>query len=187
MTWLRYLPNLITVLRILLVGPVVWALLQNRFELAIWLFVIAGVSDAVDGFLAKRFGWTSRVGGILDALADKFLLVSTFVALWWLKVFPAWLVLWIFARDLLIVGGGIYYNIYIGKFDPAPSMISKLNTLLQIILAAMGVVHLGITPVAPWLMHTLIWMVMATVFLSGAGYVREWSRRAAAERRRARR
>jgi cardiolipin synthase len=185
MTWLRYTPNLITILRILLVVPIVWALLHRRFELAIWLFVIAGVSDAVDGFLAKRFGWTSRVGGILDALADKFLLVSTFGALWWLKVFPTWFVLWILARDLVIVGGGIVYNARIGKFDPAPSMISKLNTFLQIVLAAAGVVHVGITPVPGWIIQTLIWAVVVTVFLSGAGYVREWSRRAAAGGRRA--
>ena len=185
MSWLRYIPNLITILRMMLVGPVVWALLNRRFELAIGLFVIAGVSDAVDGFLAKRFGWTSRVGGILDALADKFLLVSTFLALWWLEVFPAWLVLWILARDLVIVGGGIVYNARIGKFDPAPTMISKLNTFLQIVLAAVGVVHIGITPVPTWLMQALIWAVVLTVFLSGAGYVREWSRRAAAGGRRA--
>lgn len=179
MGWLRYLPNLITILRILLVGPVVWALLDGRYQLAIWLFVIAGVSDGVDGFLAKHFGWTSRLGGILDALADKFLLVSTFVALWWLAVFPGWLVLWILARDLLIVGGGIVYRTRIGTFDPEPSPISKLNTLLQIILAALGVVHLGITPIPWWLFQVLIWTVVVTVFLSGAGYVREWSRRAA--------
>lgn len=185
MSWMRHLPNLITVLRILLVGPVVWALLERRFELAIYLFLIAGVSDAVDGFLAKQFGWSSRLGGILDALADKFLLVSTFLALWWLDVFPTWLVVLILARDLLIVGGGIAYRTRIGVFDPAPTLISKLNTLLQIVLAALGVVHLGIVPVPEWVFLVLIWSVVVTVVLSGAGYVREWSRRAASEVRRA--
>ena len=76
--YLRHLPNLISVARIILVGPVVWALLDGRYTLAFWLFVIAGASDGIDGFLAKRFGWSSRLGGILDALADKLLLVSTF-------------------------------------------------------------------------------------------------------------
>ncbi len=178
MHWLRYLPNLITILRILLVGPVVWALLEQRFELAIWLFVIAGVSDGVDGFLAKQFGWTSRLGGILDALADKFLLVSTFLALWWLGVFPGWLVLLILARDLLIVGGGIVYRTRVGAFDPEPTYISKLNTFLQIVLAALGVIHLGITPLPSWVFDVLMWSVVVTVCLSGLGYVREWSRRA---------
>jgi len=179
-TPLRHLPNIISGLRVVLVGPIIWALLTHRFDIAIWLFLIAGVSDAVDGFLAKRFGWSSRLGGILDALADKFLLVSTFVCLWWLGVFSGWLVLWILARDLLIVVGGVVYNSRIERFDPEPSFTSKLNTFLQIVLAALGVVHLGFYPVPPWLLDGLIYAIVLTVFFSGAGYVREWSRRAAA-------
>jgi len=179
-TPLRHLPNIISGLRVVLVGPIVWALLNQRFELAIWLFLIAGVSDGVDGFLAKRFGWSSRLGGILDALADKFLLVSTFVCLWWLGVFPGWLVLWILARDLLIVTGGVLYNSRVEKVDPEPSLISKLNTVLQIVLAALGVVHLGLYAMPQWLLSGLMYAVVLTVLFSGAGYVREWSRRAAA-------
>ncbi|RMG33697.1 MAG: CDP-alcohol phosphatidyltransferase family protein [Gammaproteobacteria bacterium] len=178
---LRHLPNLISTLRIVLVGPIVWALLERHFEAAIWLFLVAGISDGVDGFLAKRFGWTSRLGGILDALADKFLLVSTFVCLWWLGVFPGWLVLWIMARDVLIIVGGIVYNSRIERFEPAPSLVSKLNTFLQIVLAALGVVHIGIAPIPAGLLQGLMWAVVLTVFLSGAGYVREWTRRALAK------
>ena len=104
---LRHLPNIISAARVVMVAPIVWSLLNRQFELAIWLFLIAGASDGLDGFLAKRFGWTSRLGGILDALADKALLVSTFVCLWWLALFPAWLVLavlgivsaWLVLRD----------------------------------------------------------------------------------------
>jgi cardiolipin synthase len=180
---LRHLPNLISALRMVLVVPIVWALLDRHIELAIGLFLVAGVSDAVDGFLAKQFGWASRLGGILDALADKFLLVSTFFCLWWLGVFPGWLVLWVLARDVLIVGGGIVYNVRIGPFVPEPSPVSKLNTFLQIVLAALGVVHLGITPVADWLLQVLMGAVVLTVFFSGAGYVREWTRRAAVRQR----
>lgn len=179
-TWLRHLPNLISGARVLLVGPIVWSLLTHRFELAIWLFVAAGISDGVDGFLAKRFCWTSRLGGILDALADKFLLVSTFVCLWWLKVFPAWLVLLIFARDLLIVVGGVLYNARIEKVNPEPSLVSKLNTLLQIVLAALGVIHLGLWMMPAGVLEGLSYLVALTVLLSGADYVRVWSRRAAA-------
>lgn len=178
---LRHLPNLISALRVVLVVPIVWSLLDRRLELAIALFLVAGVSDAVDGFLAKQFGWVSRLGGILDALADKFLLVSTFLCLWWLGVFPGWLVLWVLARDVLIIGGGIVYNSWIEPFVPEPSRVSKLNTFLQIVLVALGVVHLGITPVAGWLLHLLMGAVVLTVFFSGAGYVREWTRRAAVQ------
>lgn len=175
---LRHLPNLISAARILLVGPIVWALLDGAFALAIWLFVIAGASDGLDGFLAKRYGWSSRLGGILDALADKLLLVSTFVCLWWLGVFPWWLVLSVLARDLVIVTGALVYNYRIEAVQPTPSMISKLNTFLQIALAAAGVIQLGFGGVPGWLLQMLIWSVMLTILWSGAGYVLEWTRRA---------
>ncbi len=177
-SYLRHLPNLISVARIILVGPVAWSLLNERFGLAIWLFLVAGASDGLDGFLAKRFGWSSRLGGILDALADKLLLTSTFFCLWWLGVFPWWLVLSILARDLVIVVGATVYNFRIETVQPAPTLVSKLNTFLQIALAAVGVIKLGFGGIPGWIMQTLIWSVMLTVLLSGAGYIREWTRRA---------
>ena len=178
--YLRHLPNVISVARIILVGPIVLSLLEGRFTLAIWLFLAAGASDGLDGFLAKRFGWSSRLGGILDALADKLLLVSTFVCLWWLGLFPWWLVLSILARDLVIVIGATVYNFRIETVQPEPSLISKLNTFLQIALAAVGVVELGFGGIPGWVIQSLVWAVMRTVLLSGIGYVREWSRRARA-------
>ena len=181
-SYLRHLPNLISVVRVLLVVPVVWSLLNDHFSLAIWLFLIAGASDGLDGFLAKRYGWSSRLGGILDALADKFLLVSTFVCLWWLGLFPWWLVMAVLARDLIIVIGAVVYNFRIETVQPEPSLASKLNTFLQIALAAVGVVQLGFGGVPQWLLQTLIWSVMLTILLSGIGYVREWSRRARVSR-----
>ena len=181
-SYLRHLPNLISMVRVLLVVPVIWSLLNDRFGVAIWLFLIAGASDGLDGFLAKRYGWSSRLGGFLDALADKFLLVSTFVCLWWLGLFPWWLVMAVLARDLIIVVGAIVYNFRIETVQPEPSLASKLNTFLQIALAAVGVVQLGFGGVPQWLLQTLIWSVMLTILLSGIGYVREWSRRARASR-----
>jgi cardiolipin synthase len=177
---LRHLPNLISAARIVLVVPIIWSLLNRDFSLAIWLFLIAGASDGLDGFLAKHYGWSSRLGGILDALADKLLLVSTFVCLWWLGIFPWWLVLSVLARDLVIVTGAVVYNYRIEAVQPEPSMISKLNTVLQIALAAVGVIELGFGGVPVWLMQTLIWSVMLTILLSGGDYVLEWSRRARA-------
>lgn len=177
-SYLRHLPNLISVGRIVLIGPVVWALLSERFTLAFWLFVIAGASDGLDGFLAKRFGWSSRLGGILDALADKLLLVTSFVCLWWLGMFPWWLVLAILARDLVIVIGATLYNFRVETVQPEPSLISKLNTFLQIALAAVGMIQLGFGGIPAWLLGGLIWAVMLTVLLSGFDYVRVWGRRA---------
>lgn len=176
--YLRHLPNLISAARVVLVVPIIWSLLHRDFDLAIALFLIAGASDGLDGYLAKRFDWRSRLGGILDALADKILLVSTFLCLWWLNIFPWWLVAWVLLRDLVIVVGATVYNFRVETVEPAPSLVSKLNTVLQIALAAVGVLQLGFGGVPAWLLQGLIGAVMLTVLLSGAGYVREWGRRA---------
>tara|TARA_B100000674_G_scaffold441978_1_gene406030 strand:+ start:152 stop:727 length:576 start_codon:yes stop_codon:yes gene_type:complete len=170
----KQIPNLITGLRVILVLPIVWALLTSKFELAILLFIIAGVSDGVDGYLAKRFDWSSRIGGILDALADKFLLTSTFLCLWLLNVFSGWFVIWVLLRDLMIIFGGIVYNLRVAKFNPKPSLISKINTFLQIVLAALGVIHIGLYPIPEWLLDIFIYTVTLTVLLSGVGYIKEW-------------
>jgi len=87
-TLLRHLPNLISMLRILMVPPVAWLIVEQHYALALGLFVVAGVSDGVDGFLAKHYGWTSRLGSILDPLADKLLLSVSFVTLAWLGHLP---------------------------------------------------------------------------------------------------
>tara|TARA_B100000902_G_C27200277_1_gene858697 strand:+ start:230 stop:808 length:579 start_codon:yes stop_codon:yes gene_type:complete len=170
----KHIPNMISGLRVVLVIPIIWSLLSQKFELAIVLFIIAGISDGVDGFLAKRFGWHSRIGGILDALADKFLLISTFLCLWLLHVFPGWFVFWILLRDLMIVFGGIFYNLRVAKFHPKPSLISKFNTFLQIILAALGVLHLGLYSIPAWLLDIFIYTIAFTVLLSGMGYIKDW-------------
>lgn len=174
---MHHLPNIISFLRILLVAPIVWALLNHRYDLAVVLFVIAGISDGVDGYLAKRFGWESRFGGVLDAIADKLLLVSTFIVLWLLTVFPLWLVALIIMRDLLIVGGGVIYNLKVEKFNAEPSLMSKLNTVLQIILATVGVLSLGLIDVSPVVIDVLTWAVAITVVMSGFGYANTWGRR----------
>jgi cardiolipin synthase len=174
---MHHLPNIISFLRILLVAPIVWALLNHRYDLAVVLFVIAGISDGVDGYLAKRFGWESRFGGVLDAIADKLLLVSTFIVLWLLTVFPLWLVALIIMRDLLIVGGGVIYNLKVEKFNAEPSLMSKLNTVLQIILATVGVLSLGLIDVLPVVIYVLTWAVAITVVMSGFGYANTWGRR----------
>jgi len=174
---MHHLPNIISFLRIILVAPIVWALLNNHYDLAVILFVIAGVSDGVDGFLAKRFDWTSRFGGVLDAIADKLLLVSTFICLWLLAVFPLWLVALIIIRDVLIVGGGVIYNLKVEKFIAEPSVMSKLNTLLQIVLATVGVLSLGLLNVSAVMIDVLSWAVAITVVLSGFGYANTWGRR----------
>lgn len=172
------IPNLISVGRIILVIPVVWLLLTQNFKQAMMLFFIAGASDALDGFLAKHYQWQSRLGGILDPLADKFLLVSTYLCLGWLEALPWWLIGLIILRDLVIVGGALIYNYRIAQLDAEPTLISKVNTFLQIALALLVVYSLGFEPVSNILVTVLIWLVTASTLLSGYGYVTDWSRRA---------
>lgn len=172
------IPNIISVLRIGLVLPVVAALAHGEFVLALLLYTIAGVSDGIDGYIAKRFRCTSRLGSILDPLADKLLLVSTYVTLAWLELLPLWLVAAVVARDLLILAGAASYHLLIGEYEMAPTLVSKLNTFAQIVLGLAVVFSAGVYALPPALIDWLIWLVLATTLVSGADYVWTWGARA---------
>lgn len=172
----RDIPNLITGLRILLVAPFLWLLLEERYGAALALFVIAGLSDALDGFLAKYYDWTSDLGGLLDPIADKLLLIGAILALGWLGELPSWLVALVIARDLIIVGGAIVYHLRIARFHAAPLLISKLNTLVQLALVCAVIVHYGLTPLPGWLLTSAIYLTALTTVWSGAAYIWRWGR-----------
>ncbi|HHH43129.1 MAG TPA: CDP-alcohol phosphatidyltransferase family protein [Gammaproteobacteria bacterium] len=150
----------------------------EQYNLALLLFFVAGASDAVDGFLAKRFGWTSRLGALLDPLADKFLLVTCYAVLAWNGLLPSWLLVLVLTRDLLIVGGAVAYNFRIRRLEAEPTLISKLNTLLQILLVLLVIVYQATDwGQAQWI-DWLIWAVTVSVIWSGLDYVVTWTRRA---------
>ncbi len=174
----RDIPNIISIMRVLLSIPVMYFLLQKSYGSALILFAVAGFSDGLDGFLAKRYGWQSRLGGLLDPLADKVLLMSSFLVLGATGLIPIWLVLAAIARDLIIVGGALYYNFMVEEVQPAPSLISKLNTLLQILLVLAVVTDAGPLPLPDLLIDSLLWSLLATVVISGGHYVFVWSRKA---------
>lgn len=180
----RDIPNLISVLRILLVFPVIWLLLNREYRLSMLLFFIAGVSDGLDGFLARYFRWQSHLGGILDPLADKFLLVSVYLCLGWLEALPWWLVGLVILRDLVIVSGAVIYHFRVERLEARPSLVSKLNTLMQILLALLVVYDLGFAPMPAGLVQGMIWGVAITTILSGVDYVVSWSRKAGLQIRR---
>lgn len=180
----RDLPNLITGLRILLVAPLVWALLNGQFAAALVLFVLAGASDGIDGYLARHYGWQSRLGALLDPLADKLLLVATYLALGALGFLPLWLVALVLGRDLVIVAGAVAYHLRFGRLDLAPSLVSKFNTILQIALALAAILSVGVGWLPVWSIDVLIAAVFASTVLSGLHYVAVWSRRAWRESRR---
>jgi cardiolipin synthase len=174
---LKQIPNIISVFRILLVVPILLFLLENAYGYALILFAVAGISDGVDGFLAKRFNWQTWIGGLLDPLADKLLLVSSFVALGWLGLLPIWLVALVFLRDLVIVAGATYYHHHVGKVGGEPTLISKVNTFVQILLVLL-VVFAQIIAVPGFLIPLFIALVTMTTISSGIDYVIKWSRRA---------
>jgi cardiolipin synthase len=181
---LDYIPNLITLGRIVLVGPLVWYLLHEEYAIAFVLFLAAGASDALDGQLAKRLGWESRLGGLLDPAADKLMLVAGFLCLGWLGALPGWLVVLVILRDLVIVAGAATYHWLIAPLEAKPMFISKVNTVLQIALVLVAIAERAWPAVPPVLSQGLIVTVAATTGASGVAYVVEWSRRAADPARR---
>jgi cardiolipin synthase len=174
----RDIPNIITAFRFLLVPPVVILLLQDRFAAALVVFGVAGFSDGLDGFLARRYGWRSRLGGLLDPLADKLLMVSSFLTLGWLGWIPLWLVALVILRDLVIVAGATFYNMRIEKLEAEPTILSKLNTVAQILLVLAVMFSLGVQTLPAHWIDMLIYSVVATTLLSGLDYVRIWGKRA---------
>jgi cardiolipin synthase len=176
----RDIPNIISLLRIALVIPVVYLLLEREFSYALVLFFVAGFSDALDGYLAKRNHWKSRLGSILDPLADKLLLVFSYLALGWLHEIPMWLVIAVMVRDVVIVVGAIAYHELISEYDMMPTWMSKTNTFFQIMLVLAVVFSLGAYTLPGWLIDTLIYTVAVTTFVSGTNYVWVWGRRAIA-------
>jgi cardiolipin synthase (CMP-forming) len=175
---LRHLPNVITAIRILLVVPIAVALANHQLATTIALFGVAALSDAADGFLAKRFGWQSELGAVLDPAADKLLLATVFITLAYLKLVPLWLMAAAVARDAIIVAGALLYRCLIGPLNIRPSVASKFNTLCQavFIMAVVGREEFSVPPA--WAVTALGAMVFATVTVSGIDYVLIYGRRA---------
>jgi cardiolipin synthase len=170
------LPNLITIGRILLVPVIVWAITAGEMLFAFILFLAAGVSDAVDGFLAKRFGMQSELGSYLDPLADKALIVSIYIALGIAEALPRWFVILVVSRDIMIVSAVMLSWVVGHPVAMKPLTVSKANTVAQIVLATLVLGSLGLAFKADWLIGLGIAVVAALTLLSIAAYVREWVR-----------
>ena len=170
------IPNIITLGRIMLVPIIVWAIVSSQMEVAFAVFLIAGISDAVDGFLAKRFNMTSELGALLDPLADKALLVSIYMALGIWGAIPRWIVILVVSRDIMIVAAVIVSWLFGKPIPMKPLMVSKLNTAAQVALAALILAALGFGfKSSP---YDLILMGFVTVFtlISVSLYLVEWVR-----------
>ncbi len=143
---------------------------------AFWLFLAAGASDAVDGFIAKRFDSRSELGALLDPIADKALIVSMVVTLGLAGYLPNWLVILVVFRDVLIIGGFVLTQFAAEPLNSRPLLISKLNTALQIVLVAWTLARLGLKVADRDITELLIDAVAATTVLSGAVYLVRWMR-----------
>lgn len=174
--WLRQIPNALTMMRVVLVLPIAWLLLAERFGQALSLFFIAGISDGLDGFLARRFGWTSRFGAVLDPLADKLLLVTSYLCLSVTQVLPWWLTMLVLLRDALIVSGAVAYRYLVGALSMAPSVLGKCSTVLQILLVLVVLIELSVWPAFADYRSALIVCVALLAVLSGGHYVWQWTR-----------
>ena len=170
------LPNLITIARILLVPFTVWLIISDAYGFAFLAFAAAGVSDGVDGFIARRYDLRTELGAYLDPLADKALLVSVYVTLGFLKVLPAWLVILVVSRDVLIVGAFILSWLMDRPVQVRPSMLSKVNTTGQIVLVVivLGAALLAIS-IGPLLLAGMVLVAILTA-TSGGLYLLEWVR-----------
>jgi len=170
------IPNLITLGRILLVPVVVWAIASGEMRFAFLLFLVAAISDAVDGFLAKRFGMTTELGAYLDPLADKVLIVSIYLTLGFAGNIPRWIVILVVSRDIMIVGAILLSWLIDKPVTVKPLMVSKLNTAVQIIYAGLVLASFGFALDTGWLLTLVMALVAVLTLLSVGFYVAEWVR-----------
>jgi cardiolipin synthase len=170
------IPNLITLARILAVPIVVWAITAGEVRVAFALFLAAGLSDLVDGFLAKRFNMATELGAYLDPLADKAMIVSIYVALGISGYIPRWLVILVVSRDIMIVGAVILSWLVDKPLQQKPLTISKLNTVAQIVYATVVLAALAFRWNIPVVLNILIGLVAVLTLLSVAFYVAYWVR-----------
>lgn len=169
------IPNFITIARLFAVPLIVWLMINDLYLLAAITFALAGISDAVDGFIAKRYSQSSELGGYLDPLADKALLVSVFVTLGFKGVLPLWLIMLAVSRDILIVGAVILAWMVNNPMAMRPHWVSKFNTAAQILLIALALgERAGVAMFSP-LIQVGVFVVAASTVLSAASYLREWN------------
>ena len=177
---LRHLPNIICLVRIALIWPTIDALYSGRNWTALILVAVCAVSDGLDGWLAKRFNWTSHLGKMLDPLADKLLLVALFLTAAWMNLLPWWLTAVVVARDVMIGLGAIIYRFWFGPLHGRPTLVSKINTGMQLAVALAAILGGATHLPTPEMVTALAVLTLLTTIVSGADYLSAFTRRALA-------
>lgn len=175
---MRHLPNLICLIRLALIWPILTALHTGEYRTALVLFVIAAASDGLDGYLAKRFNWTSELGKFLDPLADKLLLVTVFVEAAWLGLVPWWLAAAVVARDVMIGLGAVIFRLWFGPLHGRPTRFSKVNTAAQLLYVMVALLNAGLGVPPREVLAALALLTLLTTVLSGVHYLQIFTRRA---------
>jgi cardiolipin synthase (CMP-forming) len=168
---LRQIPNLICAARVVLIVPIVWTLLHGQSAWTLLLFGIAAVSDGADGFLAKKFGWQTRLGAFLDPAADKALLITVFITLAVMGLAPLWLVAIVVGRDVVIVSGALAYRLRFGALEMHPRIASKINTGCQLAFVLGIVCSQAFSLPKDWVITALGAAVLVMGVISGLDYV----------------
>ena len=175
---LNWVPNAICIARVILVGPIVVYLLQEQFAAAVILIAAAGVSDAVDGFLARRFHWRTRLGSILDPAADKLLAISVFFTLAYLGLIPFGLAVLVVLRDLVIVGGAGAFHRLVAPLEGEPRTVSRLNTTCQFVFVGLTLTAAAFGWPPDILLEVAGAAVVCTSITSALDYAVNWSKQA---------
>ncbi|MBM38307.1 MAG: CDP-alcohol phosphatidyltransferase [Woeseia sp.] len=173
----KFIPNVISAIRIALVLPILFMIKNGNFGFAIGLFLLAGLSDIIDGYLAKQFNWRTRLGALLDPVADKLLVASLFIILAYSEHIPLWLAVAVILRDVIIILGAIAYNFLVGPVQGEPTRVSKINTALQLLFLLFALSRAGFGWPNDVLLTIMSVVVLATVIISGIDYIWSWSRR----------
>ena len=175
---LRHLPNFICLVRIALIWPTIDALYAGRYWTALILVAVCAISDGLDGWLAKRFNWTSHLGKLLDPLADKLLLVALFLTAAWINLLPWWLTAIVVARDVMIGFGAVIYRFWFGPLHGRPTLVSKINTGMQLAVALAAILGGATRMPTPEMVTALAIVTLITTIVSGADYLSAFTRRA---------
>jgi cardiolipin synthase len=170
------IPNFISIIRLALVPFIVWTLLEGEFMQAFILFVAVGISDGVDGFIARNFNQRTELGAYLDPLADKSLLIAVFVVLGYLEVIPVWLAISVVTRDVLIAAGVMVAFIIGNPVEIKPLLISKANTAVQIVLVSIAIGAPAFTYDLHLIKTILVWICGALTIASALAYFAAWTR-----------
>lgn len=176
---LKYIPNLLTAIRLVLIIPFLLLLYHHDYVIAFYLYLLAGLTDGLDGWLARQYHWQSTLGSFIDPLADKLLIASSFISLALIGNLPWWLVILVFMRDMTISMGVVaWYWLLQRQIDFKPSPLSKLNTALQLTLVTLCLFELAFFSIPPFYSMALIIITACTTTATYLNYVWTWGRKA---------